>query len=138
MNSISKVIESLSARYKNFILIGDFNAEESDTIIKDFCDICSFKNLIKDTTCFKNSGNPKIIDPMLTNRNKHIQTSCVTDTGFFDFHKMTVNILISHLNKLGPQITHYRDYKSISNDEFRSELVIENNNLQNQNDLDLF
>ena len=46
MDSIGKVLDSLSARYKNFILIGDFNAEESDATIKDFCDIDSFKNLI--------------------------------------------------------------------------------------------
>ena len=39
MDSIGKLLDSLSARYENFILIGDFNAEESDTTIKDFCDI---------------------------------------------------------------------------------------------------
>ena len=138
MDSISKVIELLSARYKNFILIGDFNAEEPDTIIKDFCDIYSSKNLIKDTTCFKNPDKSKGIDIMLTNRNKHIQNSCVIDAGLSDFHKMTVNILRSHLNKLGPNIIHYRDYKNISNDVFRSELVIENNTLQNHNGLDSF
>ena len=54
MDSIGKVLDSLSARYENFILIGDFNAEESGTTIKDFCDIYSFKNLIKDATRFKN------------------------------------------------------------------------------------
>ena len=54
MDSILKVLDSLSARFVNFILIGDFNAEESDTAIKGFCDIYSFKNLIKDATRFKN------------------------------------------------------------------------------------
>ena len=39
MDSIGKLLDSLSARYENFILIGDFNAEKSDTTIKDFCDI---------------------------------------------------------------------------------------------------
>ena len=45
MNSIGKIIDSLFARYGNFILIGDFNTEETDTTIKDLCDIYSFKNL---------------------------------------------------------------------------------------------
>ena len=49
---------------------------------------------------------------------------------------MTVTVLRSHLNKLGPKIIHYRDYKNFSNDAFRSEVVIENGNLQNFNDLD--
>ena len=48
MDTIGKVIDSLSARYENFVLISDFNGEESDTSIKDFCNIYSFTNLIKD------------------------------------------------------------------------------------------
>ena len=47
--------------------------KEFDTTIKDFCDIYSFKNLIKDATCFKNLNKPKCIDLMLTNR-KGIKT----------------------------------------------------------------
>ena len=100
---------------------GDFNAEESDATIKDFCDIYSFKNLIKNVTCFKNPDKPKSIDLMLTNRNRSFQNSCVIDTGLPHFHKITVTVLRSHLNKLGPKIIHYRDYKIFSNDAFRSE-----------------
>ena len=85
MDSIGKVIDSLFARYENFILIGDINAEESDTTIKDFCDIYSFKNLIKDATCFKIPDKPKC-------RNRSFQNSCVNDTGLSDFHKMTFTI----------------------------------------------
>ena len=75
MHSIGKVFNSLSAWYENFMLIDDFNAEESDSTIKDFCDIYSFKNLIKDATCFKNHDKPKCIDLMLTNRNRNFQKS---------------------------------------------------------------
>ena len=78
------------------VLIGDFN----DTTIKDFCDIYSFKNLVKDATCFKNPDKHKGIDLTLTNRNKSFQNSCIIDTGLFDFHKMTATVLRSHLNKL--------------------------------------
>ena len=106
MDIIGKVIDSLSAIYGNFILIGDFNAEESDTTIKDFWDIYSFKNFIKDATCFKNPDKPKCIDLMLTNRNRSFQNSRVTDTELPDFHKMTVTTIRSHLNKLGPKIIH--------------------------------
>ena len=112
MESTGKVLGSLSARYENFILIGDFNAEESDTTIKDFCDIYGVKNLIKDATCFENPDKPKCIDLMLTNRNRSFQNSCVIDTGLSDFHKMSVTVLRSYLNKLGPRFIHYRDYKN--------------------------
>ena len=92
--------------------------------------------MIKDATCFKNPDKPKCIDLMLTYRNRSFQNACVIDTGLSDFHKMTVTVLRSHLNKLGPKIIHYRDYKNFSNDAFRSELAIENGNLQNFNELD--
>ena len=66
---MGKVIDSLSSRYENLILIRDFNAEVSDMSMKDFCDIYSFKNLIKEPTCFKNPINPKCISHV------HKQTS---------------------------------------------------------------
>ena len=78
------------------------------------------------------------IELILTNRNRSLQNFCVIDTGLSDFHKMTVTILRSYLNKLWPKIIQCRDYKKFSNDAFKSELVIENGNLQNCNDLDSF
>ena len=136
MDSLGKVLDSRFVRYDNFILISAFNAEESGTTIKDFCDIYSFKNLIKHATCFKYPDKPKCIDLMLTNRNRNFQNSCVIVTRLSDFHKMTVTVLRCHLNKLEPKTIHYRDYKIFSNDTFRSELVIENGNLQNLNNPD--
>ena len=47
MDSIEKVIDSLSARYENFIIIVDFHAEESDTTIKDFCGIYKRCNMLQ-------------------------------------------------------------------------------------------
>ena len=65
MDSIGKVIDSLFARYENFILVCDFNTEESDTTVKDFCDFYSFKDLINEATCFKNPDKLKCIYLML-------------------------------------------------------------------------
>ena len=50
--------------------IGKVLDSHSDTTIKDFRDIYSFKNLIKDATCFKNPDKPKCIDLLLTNKNR--------------------------------------------------------------------
>ena len=47
VDSIGKAIDSLSARYENFILIRGFNTEESDTIILEFCNIYSFNIVLK-------------------------------------------------------------------------------------------
>ena len=119
MNCKGKAIDSLSSRYGNFLLIGDFNAEVSDVSMKEFCDIYSFKNLIKEPTCFKNPANPKCIDLMLTNRHRSFQNSCVIETGLSDFHKMTVTVLRAFFKKAEPKVISYRDYKNFSNDNFR-------------------
>lgn len=52
---VSERLLSLSASSKDFILIGDFNATKSDTnlLLKDFCHIYSFKNLLKEPTNLK-------------------------------------------------------------------------------------
>ena len=44
---------------------------------------------------------------MLTNKNRSFQKSCVIDTRLSDFRKMTVTVLRSHLNKVGPKIIYY-------------------------------
>ena len=119
MNCMGKAIDSLSSRYENFLLIGDFNAEVSDVSMKEFCDIYSFKNLIKEPTCFKNPANPKCIDLMLTNRHRSFQNSCVIETGLSDFHKMTVTVLRAFFKKAEPKVISYRDYKNFTNDNFR-------------------
>ena len=80
MKCMGKVIDSLSSRYENFLLIGDFNAEVPDMPMKVFCDMYSFKNLIKEPTCYKNPANPKCIDLMLTNRHRTFLNSCVIET----------------------------------------------------------
>ena len=36
------------------MLIGDLNAEPTETVVSDFCKIYNLKHLIKDETCFKN------------------------------------------------------------------------------------
>ena len=116
---MGKTIDSLSSRYENFLLIGDFNFEVSDVSMKEFCDIYSFKNLIKEPTCFKNPANPKCIDLMLTNRYRSFQNSCVIETGLSDFHKMTVTVLRAFFKKAEPKVISYRDYKNVTNDNFR-------------------
>ena len=50
MDSMGKAIDFLSTNFKKFLLVGHFNAEESNTSVKDFCDIYEFKYLIKEPT----------------------------------------------------------------------------------------
>ena len=98
MESIGKVIASLSAKYENFNLIADFNPTEYDSSVENSCDIYSFKNLIKEPTYFKNSYNPKCINLIITNRSRRF---CVIEIGLSDFHKIATTVMRSHFPKLG-------------------------------------
>ena len=62
MDSMGKAIDFLSTNFKKFLLVGHFNAEESNTSVKDFCDIYEFKYLIKEPTYYKNPNNSKSVD----------------------------------------------------------------------------
>ena len=68
-NSVSTHIDFLrkelilhSSNYENFILLGDFNSEMTDSNLKGFCNLYLLKNLIKKPTNFKNPKNPQTID----------------------------------------------------------------------------
>ena len=92
VESTWKVIHLLSATYENFILIGDFSATEFYISIKDFCDIYSFENLIKEINYFKNPHSLECTDLMMRIRSRSFQNSCVIETGLSGFHKMTVSV----------------------------------------------
>ena len=108
--------------------------------MKDFRNIYSFKNLIKEPTCFKNPANPKCIDLLLTNRRRSFQNSCVIETGLPDFHKMTVTVLRYFFKKVKPKVIFYRDYKNCSNDNYSSFIgeLSGNLNITNNTALDSF
>lgn len=58
---MGKAVVSLSSKFENFLIIGDFTAQTSDTFVKDLYDFYSFKHLIKKTTCYENPINAKCI-----------------------------------------------------------------------------
>ena len=64
LKEIGNNLDNYSSKYGNFILLGDINLEPTESAVKDFCEIYSCKNLIKDNTCFKNLLKPSCIDLM--------------------------------------------------------------------------
>ena len=85
LKEIGNNLDLLSSKYDNYLLTGDFNAEPSESVFSDFCEIYNTKN-IKEKTCLKNPENPTYIDLILTNRPRSFQNSIVIETGLSDFH----------------------------------------------------
>ena len=64
---LNKKFNFYSSKYENIVLLGNFNAEMTNTHMKEFCPVYNFRSLIKDPTCFKNPENPTTIGHILIN-----------------------------------------------------------------------
>ena len=122
-DQLSTAIDHFSDKYENFVIVGDFNALETEKEIGDFMDLFAFKNLVTEPTCFK-SGNPRCIDLILTNRGRNFQQTTAIETGLSDFHKMVVTVLKASFDKQKPNVVNYRDYKNFRAETFRQELKL--------------
>ena len=112
-NQIGLAIDFYS-KYDKFLLAGDFNVNvfEENDILDDFLDEFHAKNLVKDSTCFKNPDNPSCIDLFITNSYRSFHKTTTVTTGLSDFHKMTVTVLKTTFPKADPRMITYRDYSS--------------------------
>ena len=126
LDSLSKSIDSLSSKYGNFILLGDFNSCMEDSSMKTFGEIYTLRNLIKEPTCSKNPENPRCIDLILKNKPLSFKNTCV-NTRLSDFHKMIVAVMKLHFPKMKPQVVSYRKYKNFHNKTFLDLLKYELN-----------
>ena len=68
LKAISKEIDSLSSRYVNFLIIGDFNCEIHEESMSNCCQIYDLKNLINDPTCFEKPENHACIYLIITKK----------------------------------------------------------------------
>ena len=129
-SSISNHVEVLrmeldihSSNYENILLLVDLNAEMIDPSLKEFCNLYSLKNLIKNPTCFKNPDNPKVIDLLLTNQPRSFCNS--NETGLSGFHKLTLTVLKTYFKKQSKQLSKLQEFfKQL----FRADLIKELSN----------
>ena len=119
MNSLSKNLALYSSTYESYIVLGDFNAAVDNNAISSSCDAFDFVNIIREPTCYKNPENISCIDLILTNTPHSFQNLGAIETGFSDFHRMTVTVAKINFQKLKPRIINYRDYKFFDNLRYR-------------------
>ena len=114
-------------KYDNIVIIGDINIDSDSELTSDFeklssfCDIFSFKNLIKDKTCFTHNHQSSI-DIILTNKPRSFQKTSCFELGVSDCHKLVMTTLKSHVIRLRPKHILYRCYKKFSEESFLKEL----------------
>ena len=91
LEELSEIIDHFSSIYDNQIILGDFNMESSESILKTFMQSHNLLNLIKSNTCFKERGT--CIDLILTNRKFCFKNSSTFETGLSDHHRLIYSML---------------------------------------------
>ena len=93
LDQIGKGLDTYSRKYKNTLLIGDFNVEPNEANLKIFCNQYKLNSLNKEPTCVKNVNKPSCIDLFLTNNSKCFEDCLTLETGLSDFQKLIVTIM---------------------------------------------
>ena len=93
---ISGTIDFYSQKYKNIVLMGDFNMQPTDNNFQTFCESHDLYNLIKDKTFFKTIEGT-CIDLILTNQKRSFKNTCTMETGISDFQAS--NMQTANVNK---------------------------------------
>ena len=92
-HQVKKGLDMCSKFYERFMLIGDFNAEDSEPCLSQFFFEMNAKNIVKEPTCYKSLSNPSCIDLVITNSSSSFQNTKAISTGLSDFHKMVITVL---------------------------------------------
>ena len=110
LDSLTNTIDFFSSSYDNFIAMGDFNSQSTNSIMKDFMKANGLVNLIKSNTCLK--GKASCIDLILTNREYSFKHSNSIETGIRDHHHLIYTMLKTTFSKAEPKLVDYRKYKT--------------------------
>ena len=104
------------------MLVGDFNAEESEPTLSQFLYEYNVNNNVKENTCFKNALNPSCIDLFTTNSLLSFQNTTAISDGLSDFQKMVITVMKMSFKKHSLVERHYRDYKYFDQTKFKNNL----------------
>ena len=99
------------SEYDNFLIVGDFNSEWSESAMSNFCETYQLHVFVKCFTCFKNPEKLSCIDLILKNCSKSCINKQTAETELSDFHKLMPLVLKMHYERPSPKIVTYRHYK---------------------------
>ena len=104
------------------MLVGNFNAQESEPCLSQFLYEYNAKNTIKESSCFKNVLNPSCIYLFITNSPLSFQNTIAVINGLSDFLKMVTTVMKMSFKKHSSIERHYRDYKYFDRTKFKNNL----------------
>ena len=65
---LGKVLDNFSKKYDCFVLLGDLNVQENETILSEFLNAYNAKNIDRNKTCFKSIENSSCVDLIIVDK----------------------------------------------------------------------
>ena len=122
LSSITGLLDHyLTKSYEDFVIMGDFNANESNPAMETFLSQHKCKNIIKSKTCYK-SQEGSCIDLIITSRHSLHQFSHAFEIAISDHHLLVYTMLKSTYAKLEPKLLRNRSYKDFKKESFLRDL----------------
>ena len=104
------------------MLTGDFNVEESESMLAQFLHDYIAVNIIHENTCYKSMDNLSCIDLIITSCANSFQNMSTFCTRLSDFYNFLVTVLKTSFRTRAPKELHLRDYNTSNPDDFTTEL----------------
>ena len=82
---VGKNLDKYAQIHNKFLLISDFNAEESEPVLAQSLHDYNVVNIIHESTCYKSMNNPNCIDFIINNSPNSFQNTSAFCTGLSDF-----------------------------------------------------
>ena len=121
LNSLTDIIDHFMKLFDNYIIIGDFNLETSNTNLKHYLDSNVLCNVINGHTCFK--GKCFLIGLILSNRKFSFKNTQSFESSLSDHHHMVYTMLKTTFQKSEPKQFIYKDFKNFYFESFKNDLL---------------
>ena len=106
---------------EKIIILGDFNIEAEDKVMKSFLQEHTFYNMMKQNTGFKGDGG-LCIDLLIKNSKFSFIKVNSFETGLSDHHQKIYTILKTKSEKFKPKKSTYKNFKQYDSDEFKLDI----------------
>ena len=119
-NYLTNLLEFNSTRYEKVIVLGDFNIEAENKVMKDFLQKHTFYNMTKQNICFKGDGG-LCIDLQFTYLTFSFMKTNSLETGLSDQH-MIYTILKTKFETFEIEKLTYLSFEQFDNDQFKLDI----------------
>ena len=113
------LLEFYSTRYEKVIILGDFNIDTGNRVMKDFLQKHTFYNMMKQNTCLKADGG-SCKDSLITNSKFSFMKRNSFETGLSNHHNAIYTFLKTKFEKFEPQKLIYRSFKQFDSEQFQT------------------